>query len=164
MRTLFRTSILALLLALPMLVNGQTSTARFPLLEQYTGTWCQYCPYGADSVSSILNYIPNARALAYHNQDPMATADGDAVTQHLLVGSFPTASIDRLLVNLGSAGTAIAISRSYWGAVMAQRAQQSSPMSISVSGTYHQDTRQISATVTMNVLSDMTGEFISTPC
>ena len=155
MRTLFRSSFLALLLALPLLVNAQT-TARFPLLEQFTGTWCQWCPYGADSVNSILSYVPNARALAYHNGDPMATADGDAVTQHLLVGGFPTASVDRLLVtSLG----AIAISRPYWGAVMVQRAQQASPMSISVTGTYHQDTRQIQATVTMNVLSAMNGEF-----
>lgn len=159
MRTLFRTSILALLFAIPMLVNGQTSTARFPLLEQFTGTWCIWCPYGADSVNSILNYIPNARALAYHNSDPMSTADGDVVTQHLLTPGFPTAAIDRLLVNLPTGGAAIAIDRNYWGAVMVQRAQQASPLSISVSGTYHQDTRQISAVATLNILSNMTGEF-----
>ncbi|MBR9974044.1 MAG: Omp28-related outer membrane protein [Bacteroidetes bacterium] len=156
MRTLFRTSVLALLLALPTLVNAQGTTARFPLLEQFTGTWCPYCPYGADSVNSILGYIPNARALAYHNNDPMSTPDGDAVTQHLLTSSYPSAAIDRLLVNL-STGAAIAISRTYWGAVMSQRAQQASPMSINVTGTYHQDTRQIQATVTMNALSAISG-------
>ena len=153
MRTLFRTSFLALLLALPLLVNAQT-TARFPLLEQFTGTWCMWCPYGADSVDAVLNYIPNGRALAYHNQDPMATPDGDAVTQHLMTPGFPTGTVDRLLVtSLG----AIAVERWYWGQIMAIRAQQGSPMSISVIGTYHQDTRQIQATVTMTALSAISG-------
>ncbi len=158
MRMLIRSTLLAVLFALPLVVNAQT-TARYPMLEQFTGTWCQWCPYGADSINSILNYIPNARAIAYHQGDPMATNDGNTVIGHLLVNSYPSAAIDRLLVNLPTGGAAIAISRTYWGSVMQQRNQSASPMSISVSGTYHQDTRQIAATVTMNALQAMTGEF-----
>jgi hypothetical protein len=158
MRTLFRTSFLALLLALPLSINAQT-TARYTLLEQFTGTWCMWCPYGADSIDAVLSYIPNARAIAYHQGDVMATSDGNNVIAHLLVGSYPSAAIDRLLITIPNVGTSIAVARWYWGNIAAQRNQVGSPMSISVAGTYHQDTRQIQATVTMNVLSAMNGEF-----
>ncbi len=157
MNKLFRTILLAVLLAMPLMANAQT-TARYPFLEQFTGTWCIWCPYGADSINSILQYIPNARAVAYHNQDPMATSNGNAITSHLLVSGFPTAAVDRMLVNIGG-NVSIAFSRTYWGQVMASRNQVGAPMSISVSGTYHQDTRQIAATVTINSLQALTGEF-----
>lgn len=158
MRTLFRTILLALFFALPMIAHAQNSTARYPLLEQFTGTWCIWCPYGADTLDAILNTLPNARAIAYHNNDPMATNEGDIVTQHLLVPGFPTGAIDRLLINLGSSA-AIAVDRVYWRQIMEYQNQQTSPMSISVTGTYDQDTRQIAATVSMNILADMSGEF-----
>ncbi|MBE0645439.1 MAG: Omp28-related outer membrane protein [Bacteroidetes bacterium] len=158
MRMLIRSTLIAVLFALPLVAGAQT-TARTTLIEQFTGTWCQWCPYGADSINSILSYIPNARALAYHQGDVMATTDGNTVIGHLLVSSYPSGAIDRLLVNLPTGGAAIAISRTYWGAVTQQRNQQGSPMSISVTGTYHQDTRQIAATVTMTALQAMTGEF-----
>jgi hypothetical protein len=147
-----------------MLVSAQT-TARYPLLEQFTGTWCQYCPYGADSINSILQYIPNARALAYHNEDPMATANGNTLSLHLRqwfpstqAEGFPTAAVDRLLITIGSKA-ALAIGRTYWGQVMVSRNLAGSPMSIGVTGTYHQDTRQISATANINVLQALTGKF-----
>ncbi|MFZ1731556.1 MAG: Omp28-related outer membrane protein [Bacteroidota bacterium] len=157
MHKLFRSTLLAVLLALPLIVNAQT-TARYPFLEQFTGTWCSWCPYGADSINSILQYIPNARAVAYHQGDVMATTNGNAVISHLLVNSYPSAAVDRLLITIGST-VSIAIGRTYWGNIMAQRNLAGSPMSIGVTGTYHQDTRQISATANINVLQALTGEF-----
>lgn len=150
---------LAALVLLPTLVSAQT--VRTVLLEQFTGTWCRWCPYGADSVASILNYVPNSRALAYHNGDPMATAETNTLIQHLMVSSYPGAAIDRMLITIGSTSS-ISISRIYWGQVTAARAQQSSPLSMSVTGTYHQDTREIDVTVTLNILQEMNGEFYLT--
>lgn len=157
MKTLFRSVLLAVLFALPVVLQAQT-TARYPFLEQFTGTWCQYCPFGADTVNAILARIPNARAIAYHDSDPMSTPDGDAVKGHLMVSAYPTAAIDRLLIQTPT-GNAIAISRAYWGQVMSARDQAGAPMSISVTGTYHQDTREIAAVATINVLQALTGEF-----
>ncbi len=157
MRTLIRTSALAVLLALPMLLSAQTTT-RTVLLEQFTGTWCPWCPYGSDEVDSVISLYPNTRAIAYHQNDPMSTSNGNSVISHLLVSSYPGGAIDRRLWNTPQ-GLAIAISRSYWRSAVANRYTQGSEMSIGVSGTYHQDTRVISATVTMTALSAMSGEF-----
>ncbi len=159
MRTLLRFSVVAFVLLLPALTQAQT--ARTPLLEQFTGTWCQWCPYGADSVNALLGYLPNARAIAYHGgsaSEPMKTVEGDAIIAHLLVSGYPTAAIDRLLINIGTS-SAIAISRTYWGNVMTQRHASTAPLSIGVNGTYHQDTREINMNAVLNILQDMTGEF-----
>ena len=159
MRTLLRSSMLAFVLLLPVLTQAQT--ARTPLLEQFTGTWCQYCPFGADSVNALLGYLPNARAIAYHGgsaNEPMQTVEGNLLISHLMVTGYPTAAIDRLLITIGST-SALAISRTYWGNVMTQRHASTAPLSIGVAGTYHQDTREINMNVTLNILSAMTGEF-----
>jgi len=156
MRTLLRTSAIAVLFALPMLLPAQTT--RTVLLEQFTGTWCQYCPYGADEVDSVLNIFSNSRALAYHNGDPMATTETNAVIQHLLVGSYPSGAVDRRLWQVGQ-NLSIALSRGVWRSAVGNRVQVSSNMSVGVSGTYHQDTRVINATVTLNMLDDYSGEF-----
>ncbi len=157
MRTLFRTSAIAVLIAIPMLLSAQTTT-RTVLIEQFTGTWCQYCPYGADMIDQMTASNSDLAALAYHNGDPMATSETNAVIAHLLVGSYPSGAIDRRLWNTPS-GLGIAISRSYWQSAAGVRDTIGSPMSIGVTGTYHQDTRQIDATVTLNMLQALTGEF-----
>ncbi|MBN1448064.1 MAG: Omp28-related outer membrane protein [Bacteroidetes bacterium] len=156
MRTLLRTAAIAVLFALSTLLPAQTT--RTVLLEQMTGTWCQYCPYGADEVDSVLSIFSNARALAYHNQDPMATTETHSVQQHLLVTQYPTGTVDRRLWNTGTS-LAIALSRGYWRNAVGTRAQVASNMYIGVAGTYHQDTREINATVTLTMLDDYTGEF-----
>jgi hypothetical protein len=141
-----------------MLLTAQTTTTRTVLLEQFTGTWCQYCPYGADMVDTVLSQFPNTVALAYHNGDPMSTAAGDGVIAHLLVSSYPSGAVDRRLWNTPN-GLALALSRGYWQSAVNNRAAIGSPLSIGVAGTYHQDTRQITATVTLNTLTALTGEF-----
>jgi|GEM_PF-1221441 len=159
MRTLLRTSAIAVLFVLPMLLPAQTT--RTVLLEQFTGTWCPYCPYGADEVDSVLNIFSNARALAYHggsSNEPMMTTETNSVIQHLLVGSYPSGAVDRRLWQVGQTLT-IALTRGVWRNAVYNRTQVSSNMSVGVSGTYHQDTREINATVTLNILDDYTGEF-----
>jgi len=157
MRTLLRSSAIAVLVAIPMLLTAQTTTTRSTLLEQFTGTWCSWCPYGADMVDTVISQFPNTVALAYHNGDPMATTNGNAVIAHLLVGSYPSGAVDRRLWNTPN-GLAIALSRSFWQSAVNNRVAIGSPLSIGVTGTYHQDTRQISATVTLNVLTAVAGE------
>jgi hypothetical protein len=158
---MIRTFAIAVFLALPLLLSAQTTT-RTVLLEQFTGVRCQWCPYGAEEIDSVLLLYPNARSLAYHTSmfgtDPMTTSHTTSVSDHLLVSSQPSAAIDRRLWNTPT-GLGIAISRSYWRSAVANRIPIASEMSIGVTGTYHQDTREISATVTMTALSAMTGEF-----
>ena len=71
---------------------------RRPLMEEYTGTWCGYCPRGYVALAAMKRIYGDAfTAIAYHNgnHDPME-ADGIAIPAD--VDGFPAAKIDRGVV------------------------------------------------------------------
>lgn len=66
---------------------------RRPLMEEYTGTWCGYCPRGYVALAAMKRIYGDAfTAIAYHNGDPME-AEGIAIPAD--VDGFPAAKIDR---------------------------------------------------------------------
>lgn len=95
-------------------VNGQPNTAadsrrlsylncfrkadgfkRMHLMEEGTGTWCQWCPSGIVMMEHIAATYPDDYALAaVHYNDPMAVGSTTPVT-NLFNGSYPTAIVDR---------------------------------------------------------------------
>jgi N-acetylneuraminic acid mutarotase len=83
------------------------------LVEQYTGTWCQWCPYGADSLAAVAarNGSRMVRT-SWHDSDPMEIAEWNAMNSWIGVSGFPTASINRVQ---WPGETAIPISRTIWG-------------------------------------------------
>ncbi|MBO6296231.1 MAG: hypothetical protein J6M54_01765 [Prevotella sp.] len=63
------------------------------VLEEYTGTWCGYCPRGFVGLELMNEYYPtNFIGISYHNGDPMEiTADFPSP-----VSGFPNAWLDRV--------------------------------------------------------------------
>lgn len=65
-----------------------------PLMEEYTGTWCQYCPRGMAGMEGMNKlYGDDFVGVAFHNGDPMqvtALYPND-------VNSFPNGYLDRVL-------------------------------------------------------------------
>ena len=152
------TCFLPILLFIVFVLPIRAQTARNVLIEEFTGTWCGYCPYGADSLRAIQQRMPNVKVLSYHNADQMSTPAGDEMTDSLAVGGFPTAAVDRVVWQVGTS-YAIALSRDIWGAAAAVRSPIMSPMSISMSGFYDTTTAQLWMTIQMNVLQAMTGSY-----
>ncbi len=144
------------LLLFPLLLSAQTT--RTVLMERFTGTWCEWCPYGADEVNTLLANNSTVREIAYHRSDPMEINDGAVVIQHLMVTGYPTAAVDRILWTVGTS-TMFSLSRGVWANAVANRIAVNSPLSIGVSGTYHLDTRYMTANVTLNIVQDMPGEY-----
>ena len=80
-----------------------------PLMEEYTGTWCQYCPRGMAGMEAMNKLYPDDFVgVAFHN--------GDAMTITQLypneVNSFPNGYLDRVQnVNpfSGSSGASLGI-------------------------------------------------------
>lgn len=67
---------------------------RKPLIEERTGTWCQFCPRGAVAMEYMgMNHAETSVLVAVHNNDPMAVSTYDPN----LSGGFPTFTIDRIL-------------------------------------------------------------------
>lgn len=64
-----------------------------PVMEEFTGTWCQYCPKGYVAMKVMNRLHPDFIGMAYHNSDPMQFTSNYPVS----IGGYPTAVFDRKL-------------------------------------------------------------------
>lgn len=95
-------------------LNNNSGSAKFNALsqpspkkvviEEGTGTWCQWCPRGAVAMESMYqNHPDDFIGIAVHNQDPMTVAAYDAGVD--LTG-YPGCNVDRALLDQGVSETA----------------------------------------------------------
>ena len=102
-------------------VNGQSNTATqksgngslitisekpvaVPVVEEFTGTWCGYCPYGMVGLAKAHETFGDKVVLiAAHNGDPMDIGDYNPIINR--VSSFPSSFINRIIDAYPSAGT-----------------------------------------------------------
>ena len=65
-----------------------------PVVEEFTGTWCGYCPYGTVGMEKANEYYGDQVALiAVHSGDVMAISDYNQILNN--VSSFPSAKLNR---------------------------------------------------------------------
>jgi hypothetical protein len=78
--------------------NAQTSNyKRNVTFEDYTGTWCQYCPYGAWALDSMERRMgDNLVIFSWHAGDDLEFAGSTKLVADFKVNSFPTAIMNRL--------------------------------------------------------------------
>lgn len=69
--------------------NAQT---KHVVLEESTGTWCQYCPKGNYFIDSLSKFYPNFIAVAIHSNDEMMD---DEYSSSCDLSAAPSAYIDR---------------------------------------------------------------------
>jgi N-acetylneuraminic acid mutarotase len=90
----------------------------YVLAEQYTGTWCQYCPFGADSLAAVASRVGDRLVrMAWHASatgapDPMEIGAWNDMKAFIGIPGYPTASINRIK---WPGESAIPISRGDWG-------------------------------------------------
>lgn len=66
------------------------------VVEEGTGTWCQWCPRGAVMMDSMTaRYQEHLIGIAVHNGDPMVHAEYDAGLGGLISG-YPSATVSRI--------------------------------------------------------------------
>lgn len=116
---------------------GQFSNP-FPLLEEYTGTWCQYCADGAVRVEQVLNNNQSVHAIAIHSGDVMEIPDGAAIDA-FYGPAYPNGMINRDGALYG---------RTQWMSACNTAAQGATSASVSLdSVAYDANTREITARI-----------------
>lgn len=79
--------------------NGQLvvmacTFAKLPVVEEFTGTWCGWCPRGFTAMETLRQtYGNNVVLIAAHNGDPMETHDYDPIIAQ--VDGFPSSFLNR---------------------------------------------------------------------
>jgi hypothetical protein len=134
--------------------NTNAQTQRNPVLEEVTGTWCQWCPCGHDIMRQIKASMPNAIMIGYHGpangSDPYSFFPGNSIISTMGFSSYPTAVIDR---------TGLPLSRSVWAGVMNQRYAVPATVAITMDKSFNKVTGELIATVHVSALENLTGEF-----
>ena len=131
-----------------------SQTQRNPVLEECTGTWCQWCPCGHTVMAQILASMPNAIMIGYHgpanSSDPWDDFPGNQIINLLNFTGYPTAVIDR---------TGPPLSRSSWPSVMNTRYSIPATVSITMDKIYNKVTRELNADIHVTALENLTGEY-----
>ena len=120
------------------------------LIEEGTGTWCQWCPRG-DVYSRALaeNYSGQYVFVAIHEGDPMETTDyWEAIG---LLG-LPTAKVDRTYIS--ELNPFVDLQQD-----MAQQLALSPPAGISVETTWDASTREMTMTISADFVENLSGNY-----
>ena len=125
------------------------------LVEQATGTWCQFCPDGTVVMKDILQSYPNAIGVTIHNGDSMAFPDGNIVNSAFVTG-YPAGMVDRVRFDDQSA---VGFSRGAWKVKTEERLGIPIPVHVSATHTYDMATRVVNITVRAAFYEDMEGDF-----
>lgn len=125
------------------------------LLEDFTGTWCGYCPRGKTVMEDCMNTYPNVIGITDHDGDGLANAFSNAIISGLSVAAFPNGAVDRFLF---SGQTTVGMSTSQWKSKCASRLLTTTPVAVSFTSTYNTTTRALSVTVTANFVGSSSGD------
>ena len=117
------------------------------LLEEATGTWCQYCPSGIYYIDSLVTMYDNVIAVAIHTNDVMAVED------YFNAGNFtqaPEANIGRRYQNK---------STDQWFNFVQQEMEVQPKSSVTVENQFDEASRLLTSTITITALENISGTY-----
>lgn len=125
-----------------------------PVLEEYTGTWCGWCPRGYVGLKLLNKYHPNFIGLAYHQGDAMEIMDGKEFPSW--GGGFPSADIDRLYD--GNLDPYLGVDKMEFGIekIWKEEAKKLAPASAAVEGVFNAEVDKINAKATFVFVENQT--------
>ncbi len=144
--------------------NVSTEGTRYSVIFEGTGAWCQHCGDGAVRLQAALDANPKAIGCAVHNKDAMSFATGDILSQSF-VAAYPMGFIDMHYFGgpyayvKQNGDTSVSVNRGNWGTVAGLQTAKQADFDVSMSHSYDESTRQITVTLTVKALKDMTGKY-----
>lgn len=124
------------------------------LLEEFTGTWCGWCPDGFVILEELLESYDNLIGVCLHGFDIMATAETEEVATAFET-FYPGGSVDRY--KLTSEG--VILDRVNWESGVIQRSNMAVPVDVDFTQSYNNDTREIVIDATAQFSQEMTEDF-----
>ncbi len=137
---------LAIFFLAPIRHFSQTNQ-KWVVFEELTGTWCSYCPRGIVYGDSLMHKYDNVVFISIHTSDPM---EYDEYSLASGLSSAPSANVNRKL--LGTEPTT-------WESKRLQEMAVNPPAYISVTTTYDNLTRSLSATISANFIQALSGDY-----
>lgn len=142
MRKLF-----SLLTFLTFAFNLFAQTGKVVLVEELTGTWCQWCPGGTVTGEQLVHDYDDIFFVAIHTNDPMEVSDYSSACG--LTGA-PTANVDR---------TQSGLSISEWEGAFLQNVAQTPAAVINVTPTYDSISRNLTIAIEAVMNQSLSGDY-----
>ena len=117
------------------------------LIEESTGTWCQYCTSGIYYIDSLVTMYDNVIAVAIHTNDVMA------VEEYFNAGGFimaPEANIGRRYQNK---------STDQWFNFVQQEMAVQPKSTVTVENQFNESTRLLTTTITIDAIENIEGNY-----
>lgn len=117
---------------------------RVALLEEYTGTWCGFCPRGYIALEAMGRDMPDdVVCVAYHNDDPM---DSPLMTEPQRVSGYPSMYLNR-------EGSSISVSAPH--TFIKEACKSAAPAGLSVTATWDDENfNSVTAKATVDFAAD----------
>lgn len=147
-------TLLPILLSALIPFAGNAQAPRKVILEDFTGTWCGFCPRGKTVMEQCIASYPNTIGMTVHNGDGLANTYSNAIDNGLSISGYPSGAIDRFAFG----GSSVAISTSSWKSKIATRMASTSPVEVTFSSTYNSSTRALSVTVNAKFVGTASGD------
>ncbi len=156
-----RNAIIAMfLMLLTTVLNAQnfvsiTPANRNVILEEFTGSYCRYCPEGHKLAKELAAthpdniFIVNVHAGDYATSE-FETTDGNAINSGFVVTNYPSGLVNR--------GTEKSLSRGEWGANMQQQMAQTAECNVAGQVAIDKETRKATVTVEAYYTSNSASE------
>ncbi len=132
-------------------INASDNTVlklqKYVVLEESTGTWCQWCPGGIYYGDSLSRSYENVYVISVHGSDMMENTEhmnGTGLT------AYPSANIDRNYTGKGI---------SEWFSSVNEALQSVPVASITVVNTFDTVTRELSVTVSATFSQNVSGDY-----
>jgi len=124
------------------------------LLEEFTGTWCGWCPDGFLVLEDLLETYDNLVGVCLHASDVMATAETGEVA-NTFGTFFPGASVDRYMMS----SDGVILDRGNWESGVIQRSSMAVPVDVDFTLSYNSATREILIDASAEFSQEMTEDF-----
>ena len=137
--------LLATILSGSFLIASAQTPVKKVVLEDFTGTWCGWCPEGTVVIEGLdATHGANFIGIGNHSGDALEVPDGAGLDAGFAVGSYPSGAVDRY--NWPTGG--IVQNRGYWPSDVTTRLAISPIASISLKNkTWDEATRQLEVDV-----------------
>ncbi len=124
------------------------------LLEEFTGSWCGWCPRGIYGIQQMEEKYPSQFIpIGFHNGDPMVIAEG--TTLQATVPGYPDAWFNRMTQTDGTRNT----DPTQWANLMEAHLSDAVAADVSIKNVqYTAATRKFTATVSVKFLQAITGD------
>lgn len=132
---------------------SQVST-KYVVIEEGTGTWCQYCPRGIVAMEHMYanpTLFPNFIGIAVHQSYSSNQGIDPMQLDEYIIGanfsSFPGSNIDRVILGAG-------VTKDLWVDIYNARKDVIAPGSVGITSSYDPNTREVTASVTADIYTN----------